>query len=498
MSEKSLSRRRWLSGVTASAAATVLAPSTPSVAATTGTKTSASGSYDTDVVVVGGGYAGLACARALMAADKRVILLEARGRVGGRCLNQTLPAPHSQYVVEAGAEFIGPTQTRMNELVREFGLQTYPTYNTGKTVNIGAGSRTTYAGFIPSGNLVAAAESGVATLRLNSLAKQVPVDNPWTAPNAIEWDSMSVQAWIDRNVFTASGKALLRLAVLSLLSCEPRDISLLYLLAYIHAGGGIDVMLSTKNGGQQDRIVGGSQVIALAMARSLGDRIVHNSPVRNIEQDANTVWVSGEDFTVTAKRAVVAMSPWMAGRVNYDGALSGAMQQRLQLMQRMPMGAIWKVHCVYPTPFWRENGLNGQVTSDNFITKVTFDNTPPEAGAPGVMMGFIDGQDAIDAMGMSPQERRRKVIEAMVAYFGPQAANPASYAEFNWQAENFSGGGPTGYAPLGVLTALGPALRRQVGRLHWAGTETASVWAGYMEGAVRSGERAAQEMLALL
>jgi monoamine oxidase len=494
MSESSLSRRRWLSGVTASAAATVLAtPANTSVAATSGSN--ASGTYDTDVVVIGGGYSGLAAARALVAAGKKVLVLEARDRVGGRCVNQALPAPYSQYTVEGGAEFLSPTQTRMQELCKEFGISTFRTYNSGKTVNIAYGVRSTYSGVIPLSNIATAAEAGIAVLRLNSMSRQVPIEAPWTAPKAAEWDAMSVQAWMDRNLITQNGKDLVRLAVLSLLSCEPREVSLLHMLAYIKAGGSLDTLLATDGGGQQDRVVGGSQLIALAMARTLGDRIVFNSPVRNIEQDASTIYVSGEDFTVRAKRAVMAMSPWMAGRINYDGQLSGALQQRMALMQRMPMGAIWKMHCVYDRPFWRDAGLNGQVSSDNFITKVTFDNTPPEAGAPGVLMGFVDGQDAIDAVVMSPQERKRKVLEAMTAYFGPQAANPVAYTEFNWQAENFSGGGPTGYAPPGVLTSLGPALRRQVGLLHWAGTETASVWTGYMEGAVRSGERAAQEIL---
>jgi monoamine oxidase len=495
MSERSLSRRRWLSGVTASAAATVLTPAATTTQAATTSSTAASGSYDTDVVVIGGGYAGLACARALVAGGKRVLLLEARNRAGGRCLNEQLPAPYSQYTVEAGAEFLSPDQTRMRALCAEFGIKLFPTYNTGKTVNIAYGVRTTYAGFIPLGNLATAAEAGLATLRLNQMAKQVPINTPWTALKAREWDSISVQAWMDRNLISQNGKDLVRLAVLSLLSCEPREVSLLHMLAYIHAGKSLDSLLATEGGGQQDRVVGGSQVIANAMARTLGDRIVYNSPVRNIEQDGSTIYVSGEDFTVRAKRAVMAMSPWMAGRVNYDGILDGAMQQRMMLMQRMPMGAIWKVHCIYETPFWRDAGLNGQVTSDNYITKITFDNTPPEAGAPGVLMGFIDGQDAVDASVMSLAERKRKVLQAMVAYFGPQAANPVGYTEMNWQAENFSGGGPTGYAPPGVLTALGPALTRQVGLLHWAGAETSPIWTGYMEGAVRSGERAAAEVL---
>ncbi|HEX5371316.1 MAG TPA: FAD-dependent oxidoreductase [Aquabacterium sp.] len=494
MSDRQLSRRRWLSGVTASAAAaTVLGPTSQQAQAAT----TVSGSYDTDVVVVGAGYSGLACARALVAAGKRVMVLEARGRVGGRCVNSKLPAPYNAFAVEAGAEFLGPTQTRMYELCSEFGIQTYRTYNTGKTVNYTGGMRSTYSGLIPLANLVAASEGAIAILRLDAMAKTLPIDAPWQASKAIEWDNQTFQTWIDRNILAPNTKDLLRLAILSLISCEPREVSLLFVLNYIRASGSLQTLLGTEGGGQQDRVVGGSQLIALAMAQTLGDRIYFNAPVQNIEQDADGILVSGADFSVRAKQCVVATSPWIAGRIAYDGELSGAMQQRMQLMQRMPMGTIWKVHCVYDRPFWRDDGLNGQVTSDKFITKVTFDNTPSGAGAPGVMMGFIDGIDAVQALTMTQAERRAKVLEAFTTYFGAKAANPLSYLEHNWQMSNYSGGGPTGIATPGTLTAFGPCLRRPVGRLHWAGTETSTVWLGYMEGAVRAGERAARDIIAL-
>lgn len=493
MQHSSVSRRRWLSGVGASAAATVLAaPSASAQAATT----SGSGANDAEIVVIGGGYAGLACARALAAAGRDVVLLEARERAGGRCLNQALPAPYNQFNIEAGAAYLGPTQTRMHALVQSFGLQTYRTYNTGKLVSYKTGRRSTYSGVIPTANLFAAGEAGLAMLQLDAYAKQIDANAPWLHRRANEWDQQSIQNWMDRNLISNDGKNLLRLAVLSLLSCEPRDASLLFFLLYIRTAGDLTTLLATENGAQQDRVVGGTQRIALAMADSLGERVVYQAPVRTVEQDAQGVTVCGDDFTVRAQYAVMAMAPAMAGRVAYKGVLDGAMQQRLQLMQRVPMGTIWKTQCVYDRPFWRDDGLNGQVTSDNFITKVTFDNTPHGAGAPGVLMGFIDGQDAIDACTMTPAERQRKVVEAMTAYFGAKAANPVAYLEQNWQAENFSAGGPTGYTGPGVLTSLGPALRRPAGRLHWAGTETATEWLGYMEGAVRSGERAAQEILA--
>jgi len=491
-----LNRRHWLGGVGASAAATVLSSAaTPAQAATTG---GLSGDINTQVVVIGGGYSGLASALALKAAGKDVLLLEARNRPGGRCLNQALPAPWSHLSVEAGATYLAPTQTRMRELAQEFGLTLYPTYTTGKLVSHLRGRRSTYSGVIPTGNLFAAGEAGIALLKLDSLAKQIDPNAPWLHDKAAEYDSQTMQNWMDKNLISNDAKNLLRLAVLALISCEPREVSFLFMLLYIRNGESLTTLLGTTGGAQQDRVVGGSQRIALGMASKLGSRLIYNTPVRNIEQTPTGILVSGEGFTVNAQHAVMAMSPWMAGRVNYDGALDGAMQQRLQLMQRMPMGTIWKTQCVYDRPFWRDDGLNGQVTSDAFITKATFDNTPFEAGAPGVMMGFIDGQDAVDACLLSQAERKAKVVEALTAYFGPKAASPIAYLESNWQAANFSSGGPTSYCGPGVLTALGPALRKTTGRLHWAGTETATAWLGYMEGAVRAGERAAQDVLARL
>jgi monoamine oxidase len=210
MSDRQLSRRSWLSGVTASAAATVL--STNSGAAEAATTVSASGSFDTDVVVIGGGYSGLACARAIAATGRQVLVLEARNRVGGRCVNSKLPGAYSAYTVEAGAEFLGPTQTRMYELAKEFGIQTYRTYNTGRTVNYTGGTRSTYTGVIPLANLVAASEGAIALLRLDAMAKQVPAEAPWQAAKAVEWDSQTFQTWMDRNLLTPNGKDLLRLA----------------------------------------------------------------------------------------------------------------------------------------------------------------------------------------------------------------------------------------------------------------------------------------------
>ncbi len=487
-------RRHWLGSMGASVAGAALPIGNAHAQAGSATG-GFTGTFDTDVIVIGAGYAGLACARALAKAGKAVMVLEARNRVGGRCMNVNLPAPYQRFVVEAGAEFIGPTQTRMYELVKELGLKTFPAYDKGQQVSYIGGTRRAYSGVLPWTNIVSTSEVGLAMLRLDSLAKQVPLDAPWTAERAAEWDAQTAQAWIDSNTLTRSGQQQLRLAVLALLSTEPKDISMLFLLAYLRRGGGLSLMLSTTGGAQQDRIVGGSQAIAIAMAKTIQAQVIQGAVVRQVSQQSSGVVVSGDQFVVRGQRVVVAMSPSMTAGIRFF-PLDGQLQQRQQLGQRVPMGAAWKVHCVYDKPFWRDEGLSGQCISDAFLPKITFDNTPPEAGAPGVLMAFIDGQDARDASLLSPQARRQQVLDALKVYFGPQAGSPTAYGEVNWQAEEFSGGGPVGVFPPGVLTGFGPALRAPVGRIHWAGTETATTWMGYMEGAVRSGEQAAKDVLA--
>lgn len=480
-----------------------------------------SGAQRADVVVVGAGYSGLACARTLAANGVDVRVLEGRGRVGGRCVNQRLPAPFDAYVVEGGAEFIGPQQLVMQALVQELGIGTFDAFNAGQTVNYMNGQATPYSGRIPPGNPLDLLGAQNAITTLNNMAATVNTATPWTASSAAKWDAMTVQDWIDNAIgigadqhppYSAGTKKLLQLAIIAIFSVEPRDVSLLYLLFYIAgAAGDINQLIDTQGGAQQTRITGGSQAIAIAMANTIGDRIAFNAPVTQVDQTASSIVASGTGFSVTAQHAVIAMSPWPAGRIHYTplhssdaspddpaNTLAGRMQARLQLMQHYPMGSIWKVHCVYETPFWRANGLNGQVTSDAFLPKVTFDNTPPEDGAPGVIMGFIDGQDARDTCLMTRAQRMANVIQAFTAYFGSQAANPLAYLESNWQGEDFSGGGPVGVPGPGVITGYTAALAAPIGRLHWAGTETATRWSGYMDGAVSAGERAAQEVLAAL
>jgi len=190
----------------------------------------------------------------------------------------------------------------------------------------------------------------------------------------------------------------------------------------------------------------------------------------------------------------VSVPPVLAGRISYDPPMP---HWRDQLTQRTPMGSVIKCQAMYDEPFWRADGLSGQATGDGEGARVVFDNSPPD-GSPGVLLGFLEGDEARRLGRASPDERRRAVLTSFARYFGPRAAAPAAYAELDWQREQWSGGCYGTLFGPNVWTRYGHALREPIGPVHWAGTETATIWSGYMDGAVRSGERAAAEVLATL
>jgi monoamine oxidase len=295
-----------------------------------------------------------------------------------------------------------------------------------------------------------------------------------------------------RNIATKAGRTMLELAVKAVWAAMPNDVSLLHLLFYIHSAGKLDLLLDTEGGAQQDRFVTGAQNVAVAAAEGLGDRLVLGAPVRRIEHSADGVLVQGDGVAVRARRAIVAVPPTLAGRIAYDPPLPA---YRDQLTQRFPMGACVKCLAFYDEPFWRADGLSGSAVSDPGPLSIIFDNSPPD-GSPGIIVGFLEGHWARELGRVAEEERRAAVLANLGRLFGPRAARPERYLERNWAEEEWSRGCYVGYTPPGVLTAYGPAIRAPIGPIHWAGTETATVWNGYMDGAIQSGERAAREALA--
>jgi len=445
----------------------------------------------TDVVIVGAGLAGLSAARTLTKAGIEVLVLEARDRVGGRTYSRS---SSDGTLLDLGGQWIGPTQDHLAALAEEVGATTFPTYNEGKNIEVYRGERHIYEGAIPMGDPGAMMEAIEAMLELNMLASEVPLDTPWTAPQAAAWDNQTVETWIQVQVESPHARQLMALAVESVFSAEPRDLSLLHFLFYIHAGGNINQLLSVAVGAQERRFHQGSQYISQRVADELGPRILLNEPVHTIRQHEHGISVLSDGLMVQAQQAIIAIPPTLAGRLRYRPPLPG---YRDQLTQRIPMGTVIKVQGLYERPFWRDEGYSGQVTSDEGAVRLTFDNSP-ESGTPGVLLGFIEGEEGRIWGQKTASERKAEVLACFVRYFGAQAAQPYAFEEINWSEEEFTRGCYAGFLPPGVWSAYGPALREPIGRLHWAGTETATVWNGYMDGAVRSGERAAEEVLKAL
>ena len=444
---------------------------------------------EADVAIVGAGLAGLSAATAVAAAGRTPVVLEARDRVGGRLLNHPIGDGH---VVELGGQWIGPTQDRMYALARELDVETFATYDEGRSVALLGGRRYEFAGRLPRLNPVVLADFARGFLGLERLAKRVSPDRPWDAPNALDLDGQTLETWIRRHVRTRTARGALRLFIEAVLTTEPSSLSLLFAAFYIRSGTSLENLVGTTGGAQQDRFVGGAQGIALRLAERLGDAVVLDAPVRRIEQDAGGVTLIGDGTSVRAGRAIVAAPPALAGRISYDPPLPGL---RDQLTQRMPHGATIKAHAIYDEPWWRAEGLSGQAGGVGRPVGFTFDNSPRD-GSSGVLTAFVEAE-AARSLGAVPADQRRKVIlDGLAEYFGPRAGEPREYAERDWTEEEWTRGCYGGHMPPGALTAYGPALREPCGRIHWAGTESARVWCGYMEGAVESGRRAAAEVLA--
>ena len=328
------------------------------------------------MVVVGAGLAGLVAARDLRRAGKSVIVMEARSRVGGRCFSKPIAPGVTEDVANLGATFIGDTQKRITALVKELGMGTFPVYNTGKNVLYFNGKRDTYTGAIPPIDVAALLEAQNGITKLNQMAQTVPLDAPWEAAEADAWDSQTFDTFKRANAQTANGRKLLELAIEAIFSVQARDVSLLYVLHYIHAAGNLDQLINTDGGAQETRVEGGTQKIAIELAKRIGKkRVLLNTPVRQIVQKKGRVEVVSDKITVHAKRVIVAVPPPIAGRIRYAPGLPAL---RDQLTQRMPLGSVTKTFAVYDRPFWRDDGLTGQITSDIGPVKITFDGSPEE------------------------------------------------------------------------------------------------------------------------
>jgi monoamine oxidase len=460
-----------------------------------------------EVVVVGAGYSGLAAGRHLARAGVDVQVLDARHRVGGRSFTEVTGAG---YTVDRGGQWIGPTQDHLAALAAELGVATFPTYTEGQGVELRDGGRELYVGLIPTSDPAGAADGIACMLDLDLAAFDVPLHAPWEAVGAAELDEQTLATYFAGHLASASARSILEVAVKAIFGTGSGELSLLFALFYLHAGGGLTNLARTTGGAQERRFVGGSQQLAGGMAEELGERVVLGAPVESVDHGPEHVTIAArlvpphadpadpdvahEPLRVRARRAIFAMAPALCGRLRYSPPLPG---NRDQLCQRMPMGAVTKVHVLYEEPFWRADGLNGQIVAPGSVLESTFDNSPDDASY-GAIVGFVAGDDCRRMEAAGPEARQQAVLAELERAFGPRSRTPMEIVEQHWPAEPFTRGGPVAVSVPGALTALGPALRAPVGSLHWAGTETATQWCGYLDGAISAGIRAADEVLQTL
>ncbi len=448
-----------------------------------------------DVVVVGGGLSGLVAARKVARSGRSVLVVEARSRVGGRLLNHKL---HSGGTIEAGGAFIGPTQDHIAKLADELGVKTFKEYVDGNNVYISSLlGRSEYTGTIPPDPLILL-DSALLLQKINSLASQIPVDAPWSHPNAASLDAMTLKQYIDQNTINSA-------AVNKLIECwsqpgfgaNPDELSLLYVAHYVACSGNettagtFERNSDTINGAQESRFVGGSQLIPLKLAKQLGDRVALAAAVTRVDQHDDKAVVHTTRGNVSCKQVIVAAPPSHVLDIDWNPGLP---QKRKQLLSKMKMGKLMKCDAVYETPFWREDGLSGFGINDKGPVRVAFDNCPKN-GDPGVLLAFVGGDTWRQYGTLSKSERKKAVLEGFAEMFGDKALKPIEYTEQNWPHERWTRGGPVAIYGPGTMSTVGSAIRTPFKRVHWAGTETSTYWTGYMDGAVRAGKRAATEVL---
>lgn len=436
-----------------------------------------------DVVVVGAGFAGLSAADRLSSQGVSVLVIEGRDRVGGRSYSGEVAGVK----VDLGATWVAERHTAIRDLMERLGCSLTPQFDEGVNLLWMAGQRRPWTGTLPMVDPVDLEDLGRIQGEMTNLLETIDVNAAWNSPNAGELDAISFGEWLDQQQAVTSTRALMFIVTKVQWGCSPLDVSLLHVLRYIQAVGGLDHMLAVEGGQNEYRVTETTQEIAKRLAEQLGDRIVLDTRVRQISQDDHGVTVYTDTAVINAKYAIVAAAPQHRAYIEYQPALP----QKIEgLTTSFPMGALSKAFVAYDKPFWRSEGLSGEAVTDTAPVFITFD-VSPSADGPGILMVFCTAR-VYDGFG--PDVRRKLVLDQLIDLYGEQAGSPIDYIDHCWGTEPFAPGGPHPAAPPFATVSYGEALTTPHGRIHWAGTETAGEWVGTMNGAILTGLHTADQI----
>lgn len=460
---------------------------------------------EADVVVVGGGLSGLYAAHHLKkkVPSLKVVVLEAKDRVGGRTLTTQLKTAKGTAPWDLGGQWVARSQHRVLELIEELGLETHQQYVKGlKFQQLGDNSIRTYKGTIPALNPLALLDVHRFLSMTSKMANELDLDDPYTHPKAEEWDSMTLYSFAHRYAWTQAAVDTLGCALRTAFGVECNQVSLLYYLMYGRAAGGFYKLYENVNGGGQEFVIkGGAQQMSFMLVDKIGKENVRlSSPVTGVEQDDSGVTVTTEGGErVRASHVIMATPPHLTGKVNYTPCLPFAKQA---LFNRMPVSHMTKFIITYEKAFWIEKGYSGEIVS-NGGEKVCDDCDTQPAGVicdhtiddNPALVGFISGRQGLQWSDKPFEERKQAVLVQLSKFLGDEALTPIEYSEKRWHLEPYNGGCPIDTVPPGMMRYFSSGLREPFRRVHFAGTESSTLWCGFMDGAIRAGNRAATEVI---
>ncbi|MGO2111141.1 MAG: flavin monoamine oxidase family protein [Pseudoclavibacter sp.] len=440
-----------------------------------------------DVVIIGAGAAGLTAANELTKAGLTVAVLEARDRVGGRLWTDDIDGA----MLEIGGQWVSPDQTALIESLADLGLETFSRYREGESVYInGDGERTRFTGdLVP---VAPATEQLMNALieKIDAMDAEIDPDAPWQHPKALEWDTISWQAWLEQQTDDVEAIVNIGMFTAAAMLTKPTHAFSLLQSLLMAASAGSFTNLVDADFILDKRVIGGLQQVPIRLAERLGDNVFLEQPVLRLEHSDEGVVAHGASVTVRAKRAILALAPTLYHRISFEPALPRIPQQ---MHQHLSMGFVIKLHAVYETPFWRDTGLSGTVFSPYQLVHEAYDNTN-HADERGTLVGFVSDRNADDLFRLPADERKARILESLANYYGDEAKNPVVYYESDWGAEEWTRGAYAASFDLGGLHRYGADLREPIDGIHFACSDMAGLGYQHVDGAIRMGRLVAAQI----